>query len=43
MGGVGSSLTGGNFWQGAVTGVFVSGLNHAMHNGIAPLRKVSRL
>jgi hypothetical protein len=24
-------LTGGNFWQGAVTGLVVSGLNHAMH------------
>jgi RHS repeat-associated protein len=31
MGGVGASLTGGNFWQGAATGLFVSGLNHAMH------------
>lgn len=31
MGGAASSLTGGNFWQGAVTGLFVSGLNHAMH------------
>ncbi|TRX37021.1 hypothetical protein [Flavobacterium restrictum] len=24
-------LAGGNFWQGAVTGLVVSGLNHAMH------------
>ncbi|GEM54756.1 hypothetical protein B0A58_08840 [Flavobacterium branchiophilum NBRC 15030 = ATCC 35035] len=31
MGAAGASLTGGNFWQGAVTGLFVSGLNHAMH------------
>ena len=32
-GGAGASLTGGNFWQGAVTGLVVSGLNHAMHQG----------
>lgn len=31
MGGAGASLTGGNFWKGAVTGLIVSGLNHAMH------------
>ena len=31
MGGAGSALTGGNFWQGAVIGLVVSGLNHAMH------------
>ncbi len=30
-GGAAAKLTGGNFWQGAVTGLFVSGLNHAMH------------
>ena len=30
-GGVGAALTGGNFWQGAVTGLVVSGLNHAAH------------
>jgi hypothetical protein len=29
-GGVGSSLGGGNFWQGAAIGLIVSGLNHAM-------------
>ncbi|PXY39076.1 hypothetical protein DMB65_19555 [Flavobacterium cheongpyeongense] len=29
--GAGAALTGGNFWQGAVTGLVVSGLNHAMH------------
>ena len=39
MGGVGSSLTGGNFWQGAVTGAFVSGLNHAMPHGDGPKPK----
>ena len=41
MGGVGSSLTGGNFWQGAVTGAFVSGLNHAMHSIDPPGKKKS--
>lgn len=30
-GGAGASLTGGNFWVGAVTGLTVSLLNHAMH------------
>ncbi|SFD47488.1 hypothetical protein [Flavobacterium phragmitis] len=30
-GGAGAAFTGGNFWQGAVTGLVVSGLNHAMH------------
>ena len=30
-GGVGAELSGGNFWQGAVTGGIVAGLNHAMH------------
>ncbi|MFH7017612.1 RHS repeat-associated core domain-containing protein [Flavobacterium sp. FlaQc-47] len=30
-GGAGAVLTGGNFWQGAVTGLVVSGLNHYMH------------
>lgn len=32
MGGAGSALTGGNFWQGTVTGLMVSGLNHCFHN-----------
>lgn len=32
-GGAGAALTGGNFWQGAVTGLVVSGLNHGMHDG----------
>jgi len=32
-GGVGSELAGGNFWQGAVIGGTVAGLNHAMHSG----------
>jgi RHS repeat-associated protein len=30
-GGVTAELSGGNFWQGAVTGLFVSGLNHFAH------------
>jgi hypothetical protein len=30
-GGAGAALTGGNFWQGAASGLVVSGLNHAMH------------
>lgn len=32
-GGAAARLTGGNFWEGAVTGLIVSGLNHAMHMG----------
>ncbi len=35
-GGVGAKLTGGNFWQGAATGLFVSGLNHAAHAMMKP-------
>lgn len=35
-GGAGAALTGGNFWQGAVTGLVVSGLNHAMHKMNGP-------
>ncbi|WP_294274668.1 colicin E3/pyocin S6 family cytotoxin [uncultured Chryseobacterium sp.] len=30
-GGIGSELSGGNFWQGAVIGGIVAGLNHVMH------------
>jgi RHS repeat-associated protein len=30
-GGAGAALTKGNFWQGAVTGLVVSGLNHFSH------------
>jgi RHS repeat-associated protein len=30
-GGGGAILTGGNFWQGAITGFFVSALNHSLH------------
>jgi len=40
-GGAGAKLTGGNFWQGAVTGLVVSGLNHYVHSieGSKNLRK----
>lgn len=31
-GGVGSKLTGGNFWEGAVIAGIVAGLNHAMYS-----------
>lgn len=34
MGGAGARLTGGNFWQGAATGLAVTGLNHLMHSMI---------
>ena len=30
-GGIGAELSGGNFWQGAVTGGIVAGLNHSLH------------
>lgn len=33
MGGAGSAIGGGNFWQGATTGLIVSGFNHLMHDG----------
>lgn len=36
-GGVGAELSGGNFWQGAVTGGIVAGLNSAMHKIKTPL------
>jgi hypothetical protein len=32
-GGVGSALSGGNFWQGALIGGVVAGLNHVAHMG----------
>ena len=37
--GADAALTGGNFWQGAVTGLVVSGLNHAMDHGDGPKPK----
>ena len=41
-GGTAAALAGGNFWQGAVTGLIVSGLNHAMHKFVetASLRRL---
>ncbi|WP_181044082.1 hypothetical protein [Apibacter adventoris] len=30
-GGFRSALIGGNFWQGAATGLIISGLNNEMH------------
>jgi RHS repeat-associated protein len=39
-GGAGAALTGGNFWQGAATGLIVSGLNHAVHGGFAKKYKL---
>ncbi|SDQ50335.1 hypothetical protein SAMN05421664_1837 [Chryseobacterium soldanellicola] len=43
LGGVGSELTGGNFWQGALIGGIVAGFNHAMHRIDGdPLRKQLR-
>ncbi len=35
-GGLSAELTGGNFWQGAATGLTVSGLNHVAHRENAP-------
>ena len=40
-GGAGSVLTGGNFWEGALIGGIVAGLNHVMHEiDFAPQREV---
>lgn len=36
LGGVGSELLGGNFWEGALIGGIVAGLNHAMHKMDSP-------
>jgi hypothetical protein len=41
-GGVGAELTGGNFWQGAVTGGIVAGLNTVMHKIDPPGGKKGR-
>ena len=35
-GGIGAELSGGNFWQGAVTGGIVAGLNHVAHSPNSP-------
>lgn len=39
LGGVASELTGGNFWEGAVIGGVVAGLNHGMHLMGDPTKK----
>lgn len=36
LGNIDAELSGGNFWQGAVTGGIVAGLNHAMHEIYPP-------
>ncbi|MDY0989668.1 RHS repeat-associated core domain-containing protein [Flavobacterium sp. CFBP9031] len=38
-GGAGAAMSGGNFWQGAVAGLVVSGLNHAVHPIDPPVKK----
>lgn len=43
VGGASAKLTGGNFWQGAVTGLVVSGLNHAMHKIVDPPTKKQQM
>lgn len=44
-GGVGAELSGGNFWQGAVTGGIVAGLNHEMHKmgGEDPRKPIKKI
>lgn len=43
MGGAGAAMSKGNFWEGAVTGLVVSGLNHAMdHEDTDPKKKKSK-
>ncbi len=37
-GGIGAELTGGNFWQGALIGGIVAGLNHKLHDVVGPKR-----
>jgi hypothetical protein len=39
----GASLTGGNFWEGAATGLAVSGLNHLAHNVIPKKYNIATL
>ncbi|MDR6544283.1 hypothetical protein J2810_000305 [Chryseobacterium rhizosphaerae] len=36
LGGLGSELTGGNFWKGAMIGGIVAGFNHVMHTMNGP-------
>ena len=44
-GGIGAEFSGGNFWQGAVTGGIVAGLNHAMHKmgGEDPRKPIKKI
>ena len=44
-GGIGAELSGGNFWQGAVTGGIVAGLNHQMHKmgGEDPRKPIKKI
>lgn len=42
-GGVGAELTGGNFWQGALVGGIVAGLNDAMHKVVSKNEIKSRI
>jgi hypothetical protein len=41
-GGVGAELSGGNFWQGAIVGGVVAGLNHTMHRMGTSANQTSR-
>lgn len=41
-GGAGAALTGGNFWQGAVTGLVVSWLNHKEHQQQDPNKEIAK-
>lgn len=40
-GGIGAELTGGNFWQGALIGGIVAGLNHKLHDFIGPKKIIA--
>ena len=42
-GGLGAELTGGNFWEGAATGLTVSGLNHVMHKINTSIQNAKRI
>ncbi len=41
MGGAGSAIGGGNFWQGAVTGLIVSGFNHVANRSSNSVEKAN--
>ncbi|QQQ73183.1 RHS repeat-associated core domain-containing protein [Chryseobacterium indologenes] len=40
-GGIGAELTGGNFWQGALIGGIVAGLNHKLHDVVGPKKIIA--